>query len=107
MQTKTGFGPQKLLRRAAAGDWFVDEPREIIRLGLIGGGTTPADALRLIRIYYDERPFLENLALAVEIVSAALVVPEGDEPKKANRRGGNDDDGDGQFVLPTSMAPAP
>lgn len=53
------------------------EVREIIRIGLIGGGTKPTDALRLVERYVEKRPLSESVPVALEIVEAALFgVPE-------------------------------
>jgi hypothetical protein len=55
----------------------VREPRladisEVIRLGLIGGGMKPIDALALTRRYVDQRPIDENRDVALAIVLAGL-----------------------------------
>lgn len=55
----------------------IREPRladitEVIRLGLIGGGMAPVDALALTRRYVDRRPIDENRDVALAIVIAAL-----------------------------------
>ena len=44
--------------------------REIIRLGLIGGGTAPEDAKRLCDTYAANRPLAETFPLAFEIMEA-------------------------------------
>lgn len=44
--------------------------REIIRLGLIGGGTTPEEAKRLCDTYAANRPLSETFPLAFEIMQA-------------------------------------
>lgn len=59
--------------RTLRGDWRIDDIRETIRLGLIGGGMTPADAHRLTVRYVDDRPPLENISVAAEILMAALM----------------------------------
>lgn len=46
--------------------------REIVRIGLIGGGTDPAKALRLVRMYVEERPAVENFPLMISILDAFL-----------------------------------
>ncbi len=58
-----------------SGAWRVHEVRDIIRLGLIGGGTAPADALRLVRSYVEQRPILESVPLALRIVESGLYAP--------------------------------
>lgn len=55
----------------------IREPRlldisETIRLGLIGGGMTPVDALVLVRKYVDRRPIDESRDVALAIVLAGL-----------------------------------
>ncbi|OLP44648.1 gene transfer agent family protein [Rhizobium oryziradicis] len=54
------------------------EIREVLRLGLIGGGAKPADALPLVRKYVDERPLDENRDTAHVICLAALARVHGD-----------------------------
>lgn len=48
----------------------LEDIREIIRLALIGGGTEPGKALRLVRTYVEERPAAENIPLAMQIFDA-------------------------------------
>lgn len=58
LQDKCGAGPQEIYSRLMDGTWRVDDLRETIRLGLIGGGVDPVRALALVRNYVDppERP---------------------------------------------------
>jgi hypothetical protein len=46
--------------------------REVLRLGLIGGGMKPVDALTKVRRYIDERPVDENRDVAYAVVLAGL-----------------------------------
>lgn len=67
----------------AVKDMSVKMPREIIRIGLIGGGAKPVDAVKLVRTYVEQRPPDESLGLAMEILRAALSgAPDADEVKK-------------------------
>jgi hypothetical protein len=68
-----------LLAAGGLGNWRVDDIREPIYRGLIGGGMNPTEAGRLVRDLHDERPLMENIDLALEIVLASLVGPQ-DEP---------------------------
>ena len=68
-----------LLAGGGMGAWRVDDVREPIYRGLVGGGMDPTSAGRLMRELHDERPMMENIDLALEIVLASLVGP-GDEP---------------------------
>jgi hypothetical protein len=74
LDEKTKVGPLVLFNRLAQdGDWHVNEVREVLRIGLIGGGTKPADALRLVRRYVDDVPdWITNVKLAASIVGAAM-----------------------------------
>jgi hypothetical protein len=65
------------------GDWRMEDIRETLRLGLIGGGKTPSEAYVLVSRYVDLRPPLENLSLAASVLLSALVGPEDDQPGKA------------------------
>ncbi|HEV2557963.1 MAG TPA: gene transfer agent family protein [Microvirga sp.] len=73
LQDKTGTGPQALLSRLMDGTWRVDDPRETIRLGLIGGGMKPPEALVLVSRYVDARPLMESIMPARAILAAALM----------------------------------
>lgn len=79
LQQKTGVGPYALLRRMLAGDWQVDDFRETIRIGLIGGGMEPHTALVAVMRYADARPWLESIQPAMTILQAAL---SGEEEEK-------------------------
>ncbi len=74
-----------LLHTTRTGIVNLNDAREILRLGLIGGGTAPKDALRLIRTYVENRPAAENFELVVRVMDAFFHgngVPDadGDEP---------------------------
>ncbi len=72
LQDVTGVGPHALLKRIMAGEWRVDDLRETIRLGLIGGGMEPAKALPLVIRYVENRPLLESVRPALAVLSAVL-----------------------------------
>lgn len=46
---------------------------ETLRIGLIGGGMKPTEALSLVRRYVDERPVDENRDIAYAVGLAALL----------------------------------
>lgn len=66
-------GPAFLAAEIGAGRWLVDDLRETLRLGLIGGGLKPAEALPLVRRYVEERPLNESVIPAYAVLTAALV----------------------------------
>lgn len=73
LQEACDCGPYLVLDRLHSGRWNVDDISQTIRLGLIGGGMEPVPAMKLVRNYVEDRPPLENLALAQVILGAALV----------------------------------
>ena len=76
LQEKCNAGPAEIFQRLLDRTWRVDDLREVLRLGLIGGGMKPAEALVLVKRYVDERPLLENVGPALQVLTAALVGPE-------------------------------
>lgn len=83
MEEKRDAGSPLILRRLLSGEWRVDDVREVIRLGLIGGGMPALEALKLVRRYVDDIPaWTENAMLAGAILGAALMGVEDEEPGK-------------------------
>lgn len=77
LQEKTDAGPYFLLSRLHDGNWRVGDIREVIRLGLIGGGMEPIKALGMVKRYVEDRPPMENLTTAQAILGVAVMgVPE-------------------------------
>jgi Phage tail tube protein, GTA-gp10 len=67
------IGPIELHKLLTSGTCLARDVRETIRIGLIGGGIKPAEALRLVKRYVDEVPdFLLNRNIAALIVGAML-----------------------------------
>lgn len=73
LQELRDCGPYVVLDRLVTGRWYNQDIREPIRLGLIGGGLKPVEALKLVRTYVEQRPVVENLELATLVLQAALV----------------------------------
>lgn len=73
LQEKTGDGPRPVYRRLCEGDWRVDDIRETIRLGLIGGGMSPSKVDSLIRRHVDRRPLMENERPARDALASVLI----------------------------------
>ncbi len=113
IQETCGTGPGEVARRVARGvavrranpkasildqvaiglgEWRVDDVREPIFLGLIGGGMAPNDAGKLVREWIDDRGFhglIENLDLALVLLVAGIDEPEDDrvgEPRPEDNR---------------------
>lgn len=71
------------LAAAGVGSLNVDDVREPILQGLIGGGMTPNEAGRLVRRWIDGRGFdglLENASLALKLIVAGYSQPEETAP---------------------------
>lgn len=79
LERRCDAGIGEILIRLAAHRFYAADIVEPIRLGLIGGGESPAGAEALMRFNVHGVPLVENLALAATIVGACVtgVSPEG------------------------------
>lgn len=66
--TETGIG--SLFLRLTRNDFRLPDLIEVIRLGLIGGGTSTEEAARLVDTYARHRPIAEILPLALDVLDA-------------------------------------
>lgn len=83
LQEATDAGPYVILNRLVDGSWRVADISATIRLGLVGGGMSPTDALKKVREYVEDRPPIESLMIAQAVLSAAIVgAPDEDGSKK-------------------------
>lgn len=86
LESKTGYATTHSYRRMRLGEAGFTEVRETIRIGLIGGGTAPEVAFKLVQRYVDDMPRAENLLLAQAIliaeITGAPAEPVGGEAKK-------------------------
>jgi len=75
LQDKCDAGPARILSRLGGIDWQIDDIRETIRLGLIGGGALPTAAYTLVKRYIDDRDggLMESRQHAQIILMKALV----------------------------------
>ena len=73
LQEARDCGPYVLLDRLVSGTWRVEDIREVIRWGLIGGGMSQEEAAKLIRLHVEGFPPVENLAAAQRIMGAGCV----------------------------------
>lgn len=80
LQESCHAGPLEIYTALLMRRWRVEHIREIVRVGLIGAGTDPATALRLVKRHVEDRPIMESVEIALNIVAAALAIPAG-EPK--------------------------
>lgn len=82
LQEKAAASPFAVLARMVAWMPMVDDAREVLRLGLVGGGLTPPEALTLVRRYADERPLAESVPTATLVLQAALMGVADEPPGK-------------------------
>lgn len=73
LQEACDAGPEVIRDRIAESKPNVRDLREVIRLGLIGGGMPAANALKLVRKYVDEVARAENYLPAFAILNASIV----------------------------------
>lgn len=109
LQEETDTGPYLLANRLHGGGWFVDDISRVIRLGLIGGGMPPAQALQLVRNYVEAFPPLSNLGLAQIIIGAGIAgVAEEEVGKKAEAASQNPERENEETILsPTERSDLP
>lgn len=108
LQEKCDVGPGELLMRLTTHRWRVDDILQTIRLGLIGGGMAPIDALVLVTRYVENRPWGENVVIAAQILVAAVTGDpneERDSSKKAEAATEANDTS--ESPSPRSMEPEP
>lgn len=106
LQDKCGAGPLAIFERLRNGTWMVDDIRETLRLGLIGGGLKPPEALVLIKRYVDDRPWAENVLAATTVLLAAVMGVPGDQVGK-DEAARTETEATDALSSPPSTAPAP
>lgn len=72
------IGPMPLLRALLDGGAWPHDVREVIRLGLIGGGMKPDRALVLVKRYVEAGPYFAAVPVARTVLQAAMFGPPDD-----------------------------
>lgn len=90
LQEKCDAGPAWILTRLNTGSWRLDDIRETLFQGLLGGGMEPKKAIRLIEKWVDNRPLWDNVEIAKAVLFARLGGVPDDPPKKALGETGNE-----------------
>lgn len=101
LQTLCDAGPVVIAHRLENSLWTSKEVYHTLRLGLIGGGMSPADSLRKTRLYVLERPWLENVMPALAVMQAVLI-GKPDEPVGKSPADGEESDPPAQTESSTS-----
>lgn len=109
LQEARNAGPFVIYLRLHGSDWLVEDIREVIRFGLIGGGMDPVRAKKMILEYIEDRAPFHNLALAQAIMKAGCLGPEDEEEieKKSMAANGLTTSTMDESVSPPSMEPVP
>src|SRR4030095_7454945 len=76
------IGPKTLLLALFNTDAWPHDVREVIRLGLIGGGMKADRALVLIKRYVEARPYFQSVPLARTVLQTAMFGPPNDQVGK-------------------------
>lgn len=72
LERRCNAGIGEIMVRLASHRFYRADIHEPIRLGLIGGGLSPAEAEAAMRYNVHARPLAEHMQLAADIVSAAV-----------------------------------
>lgn len=72
LQDRCGAGIGAIYKRTMSGDFYENDLKEIVRLGLIGGGLEPLEARKLIDRYCDAWPLNVWFVHAAAILSACV-----------------------------------
>lgn len=79
LEEKCGVGIMAVMRRLETDAWGLNDVRETIRLGLIGGGMSPDKAMAAVKLHVDLNPngLAPSVIIAHEILKAVLIgVPD-------------------------------
>lgn len=71
LERKIGVGIGAIFKRVLDRTFGIRDVTETIRLGLVGGGTAPAEAAALVAAYVEKRPLAETYPLALAVLSVA------------------------------------
>jgi hypothetical protein len=91
LEERCKAGIAMIMARIDSGIFGLNDIREPIRLGLIGGGMAPDKAMARVRNHVDENPLAHSVLVAQAILQAVLIgvpgdavgKPSDDEPGKA------------------------
>lgn len=83
LQEKCDAGPLMVMRRLLDGGWRLADVRDTVRLGLIGGGMTSAEAIKLVARYCSEGQLSEGVVVAQAVLGVAIFGPGEEEPGKS------------------------
>lgn len=97
LERRCSAGIGEIMVRLGTHRFYLNDVRETVRLGLIGGGASEPESTRLVLRYVDPEPIAEHIQLAASILSAC--VSGVDPPKKET------ESADGPATSPASTGP--
>lgn len=68
-----GLTFEQVVTHGLLGRWRLDDVREPILQGLVGGNMPLPQATKLVQEWVDERPLFESVAIAYQVVMASIV----------------------------------
>jgi hypothetical protein len=83
LEEKCKAGVAVIFSRLVNGAWGLNDIRETIRLGLIGGGMKPDAAMAAVRNHVDTMPLGLSAIVATSILQAVIIGVPDDPLKKA------------------------
>jgi Phage tail tube protein, GTA-gp10 len=91
LEEKCKAGLASILTRLTNSQWHLNDVRETIRLGLIGGGMAPDKAMAAVRNHVDENPngLGPSVMVAYSILEAVIVGVKDDPVGKAGAEAEN------------------
>lgn len=89
LESKCEAGIAVVFTRLGSGTWKLNDVREPIRLGLIGGGMEPKAAMELVRNHVDlnENGLAPSVLIAYSVIEAVMVGVRDDPVGKAKEDG--------------------
>jgi len=92
LEEKCGAGIAMVFWRLQNDAWKYNDIRETIRLGLIGGGMSPVQAMSVVKLHVDGQPLAPLVLVAYAVLQAVMVgVPDDpvgkEEPAEAKKTG--------------------
>jgi hypothetical protein len=82
-------GPMSLLNLLKASDAWPDDVRDVLRIGMVGGGAPIVTVARKLAAHFDNSPPLEHMLPAFTVLLAGLAGAPGDQlpaKKKITRK---------------------
>lgn len=80
LEDKCRSGLATIMARLEGGSWGINDVRETIRLGLIGGGMKPEAAMAAVRNHVDENPLALSVLVAYEVIKSVIFGIPDDDP---------------------------